>query len=95
VIESYLEEDSPNLGPLKDLAAYREVDWLISTLQGLLDHADLDGRLHSLVTIATESGRRASSYPHMQNWKMPAMAGVAIGDAGFTLGRSTTATPRM
>ncbi|MFN8562255.1 MAG: hypothetical protein U0703_11690 [Anaerolineae bacterium] len=49
------------------------------------DHAALDGRLHSLVTTATESGRRASSYPHMQNWKMPAMAGVAIGDDGFTL----------
>jgi DNA polymerase I-like protein with 3'-5' exonuclease and polymerase domains len=85
VIESYAEEDSPYLEPLKDLAVYSEVDWLISTLQGLLDHAALDGRLHSLVTIATESGRRASSYPHMQNWKMPAMAGVAIGDEGFTL----------
>jgi DNA polymerase I-like protein with 3'-5' exonuclease and polymerase domains len=85
VIESYVEEGSPYLEPLKDLAAYSEVVWLISTLQGLLDHASLDGRLHSLVTIATESGRRASSYPHMQNWKMPAMAGVAIGDEGFTL----------
>ncbi|MEO8608270.1 MAG: DNA polymerase [Chloroflexota bacterium] len=85
VIESYLEEGSPYFEQLKDLAAYSEVDWLISTLQGLIDHADLDGRLHSLVTIATESGRRASSYPHMQNWKMPAMAGVAIGDEGFTL----------
>jgi hypothetical protein len=76
VIESYLEAGGPHLEPLKDLAVYLEVDWLISTLQGLLDHADLDGRLHSLVTIATESGRRASSYPHMQNWKMPAMAGL-------------------
>jgi DNA polymerase I-like protein with 3'-5' exonuclease and polymerase domains len=85
VIESYLEEGSPYFEQLKDLAAYSEVDWLISTLEGLIDHADLDGRLHSLVTIATESGRRASSYPHMQNWKMPAMAGVAIGDDGFTL----------
>jgi DNA polymerase I-like protein with 3'-5' exonuclease and polymerase domains len=85
VIESYLEEDSPYFEQLRDLAAYMEVDWLISTLAGLLDHAVLDGRLHSLVTIATESGRRASSYPHMQNWKMPAMAGIAIGDDGFTL----------
>ncbi len=85
VIESYLEEGSPYLEPLKDLAAYSEVDWLISNLQSLVDHAAFDGRLHSLVTIATESGRRASSYPHMQNWKMPAMAGVAIGDEGFTL----------
>jgi DNA polymerase I-like protein with 3'-5' exonuclease and polymerase domains len=85
VIESYLEEGSPYLEQLRDLAAYSEVDWLISTLQGLLDHAVLGGRLHSLVTTATESGRRASSYPHMQNWKMPAMAGVAIGDEGFTL----------
>jgi DNA polymerase-1 len=62
-----------------------EIDWLMSTLKGLLDHAALDGRLHSLVTTATESGRRASSYPHMQNWKMPVMAGVAVGDEGFTL----------
>ncbi|HSK89377.1 MAG TPA: DNA polymerase, partial [Anaerolineales bacterium] len=85
VIESYLEDGSPYSEPLKDLAAYLEVDWLISTLKGLVEHAVVDGRLHSLVTIATESGRRASSYPHMQNWKMPAMAGVAIGDEDFTL----------
>ncbi len=85
VIESYMQEGSIFAEPLKDLAAYMEIDWLLSTLKGLLDHAALDGRLHSLVTTATESGRRASSYPHMQNWKMPAMAGVAIGDEGFTL----------
>ncbi|MHB8625268.1 MAG: DNA polymerase [Aggregatilineales bacterium] len=85
VIESYTEEGSPYAERLKDLAAFMEIDWLMSTLKGLLDHAALDGRLHSLVTIATESGRRASSYPHMQNWKMPAMAGVAIGGDGFTL----------
>jgi DNA polymerase I-like protein with 3'-5' exonuclease and polymerase domains len=85
VIESYTVEGSPYADQLRDLAAFMEIDWLVSTLKGLLDHAALDGRLHSLVTIATESGRRASSYPHMQNWKMPAMAGVAIGDEGFTL----------
>jgi DNA polymerase-1 len=85
IIESYLEEGSPLYSLLKDLVAYLEVDWLISNMQSLADHAALDGRLHSLVTIATESGRRASSYPHMQNWKMPAMAGLAIGDEGFTL----------
>ena len=85
VIESYVEDGSPYADHLRDLAAYMEVDWLISALKELLEHAAYDGRLHSLVTIATESGRRASSYPHMQNWKMPAMAGVAIGDEGFTL----------
>mgnify|MGYP001438288342 CR=1 FL=1 len=85
VIEAYLEDSSAYADQLRDLAAYLEIDWLISTLEGLIDHAALDGRLHSLVSIATESGRRASSYPHMQNWKMPAMAGVAIGDDGFTL----------
>lgn len=85
VIQSYVQEGSPFAEPLKDLAAYLEIDWLVSTLKGLLDHAEQDGRLHSLVTTATESGRRASSYPHMQNWKMPEMAGVAVGDEGFTL----------
>jgi DNA polymerase I-like protein with 3'-5' exonuclease and polymerase domains len=85
VVESYMEDGSPYADQLKDLAAYMEIDWLVSTLKGLIDHAALDGRLHSLVTIATESGRRASSYPHMQNWKMPAMAGVAIADERSTL----------
>lgn len=85
VIESYMEDGSPYADRLQDLATFLEVDWLISALRGLQDHAALDGRLHSLVTTATESGRRASSYPHMQNWKMPAMAGVATGDDGFTL----------
>ena len=85
VIESYMEDGSPYVELLRDLATYLEVDWLLSTLQGLLDHAVVDGRLHSLVSIATESGRRASSYPHMQNWKMPAIAGVAVGAPGFTL----------
>ena len=85
VIESYMEEDSPYRERLQDLAHYLETDWLMSTLNGLLEHAVVDGRLHSLVTIATDTGRRASSYPHMQNWKMPAMAGVAIGDEGCTL----------
>ncbi len=85
VIETYMEEDSPYRERLQDLAHYLETDWLMSTLTGLLEHAVTDGRLHSLVTIATDTGRRASSYPHMQNWKMPAMAGVAIGDEGYTL----------
>ncbi|MBK8137294.1 MAG: hypothetical protein IPK52_15960 [Chloroflexi bacterium] len=59
---------------------------MLSILRGLLDHAVTDVRLYSLVTdLATDTGRRASSYPHMQNWKMPAMAGVAVGDEGFTL----------
>lgn len=85
VIQSFMTPDSPYLDALRDLAAFMELDWLVSTLKGLIDHAALDGRLHSLVSIATEAGRRASSYPHMQNWKMPEMAGVATGDDGFTL----------
>jgi DNA polymerase I-like protein with 3'-5' exonuclease and polymerase domains len=85
VVQSYMEDGSPYIDQLRDLSEYMGIDWLQSTLTGLLDHAALDGRLHSLVSIATEAGRRASSYPHMQNWKMPEMAGVAIGDEGFTL----------
>src|SRR5579871_5415644 len=50
VIESYMEESSPYAERLRDLAAYMEIDWLLSALKGLLDHAALDGRLHSLVT---------------------------------------------
>jgi DNA polymerase I-like protein with 3'-5' exonuclease and polymerase domains len=85
VIESYMEENIDYAPLLQDLSTYMEADWLISTLESLQDHAAIDGRVHSLVTIATDSGRRASSHPQMQNWKMPAMAGVATGDEGFTL----------
>lgn len=85
VIEHYLEGSTEFADSLRALVEYLEVDWLLSTLKGLVEHAEFDGRLHSLVNIATETGRRASSYPHMQNWKMPAMSGVAIGDEGFTL----------
>jgi DNA polymerase-1 len=85
VIESYLEENSPYADRLKDLAAYTRADWLVSMLESLVEHACIDGRVHSLITIATDTGRRASSHPAMQNWKMPDMAGVAVGDDGFTL----------
>jgi DNA polymerase I-like protein with 3'-5' exonuclease and polymerase domains len=95
VLESYMQDGSPYAERLKDLAAYMEIDWLMSTLKGLLDHAATDGRLHSLVTTATESGRRASSYPHMQNWKMPAMAGLLSATRGLRSSRSTIATSRM
>ncbi|MFC1960597.1 DNA polymerase [Chloroflexota bacterium] len=85
VIEAYVEDGSPYADQLKDLAAYVRTDWLLSILISLGEHAALDGRVHSLTTIATDTGRRSSSQPAMQNWKMPAMAGVVIGDDGFTL----------
>ena len=85
VIEAYVEEDSPYAEQLKDLAAYVRADWLRSILESLIAHAIVDGRIHSLITVGTDTGRRASSHPAMQNWKMPAMAGVVIGDEGFTL----------
>lgn len=85
VLQSYMETNADYAPLLQDLTNYMEIDWLISTLEGLRGHAVVDGRIHSLVTIATDTGRRASSNPHMQNWKMPAMAGVAIGSEGFTL----------
>jgi len=85
VIDSYVEDDSPYAGELRDLAAYTSADWLISMLDSLVEHGALDTRVHSLVTIATDTGRRASSNPAMQNWKMPDMAGVAKGADGFTL----------
>jgi DNA polymerase I-like protein with 3'-5' exonuclease and polymerase domains len=85
VIESYIEDESPYAEQLKDLAAYVRADWMISTLDTLVEHAALDGRVHSLITIATDTGRRASSNPAMQNWKMPDMAGIATAPEGFTL----------
>lgn len=85
IIDAYVQDDSPYAEQLKDLAAYVRADWLVSMLDSLVEHASLDGRVHSLITIATDTGRRASSNPAMQNWKMPDMAGVAVGGEGFTL----------
>lgn len=85
VIEAYVAEGSPYAEQLEDLAAYVRTDWLLSILASLVDHASLDGRVHSLITIATDTGRRSSSHPAMQNWKMPDMAGVVTADEGFTL----------
>lgn len=66
---------------------------MISTLKGLLLHSATDGRIHSLVTIATHTGRRSAKHPQVQNWNLkgkkndPAggLAGIAIADAGCTL----------
>lgn len=85
VIEAYVEQGGPYAEQLTDLSIYVQTDWLLSILISLVEHAALDGRVHSLITIATDTGRRSSSNPAMQNWKMPAMAGVVIGDEGFTL----------
>ncbi|MBN1428101.1 MAG: hypothetical protein JXB07_06925 [Anaerolineae bacterium] len=85
VIESYVEEGNTYAEGLRDLAAYSRADWQLSILASLVEHACLDGRAHSLITIATDTGRRSSSAPAMQNWKMPDMAGVAVGNEGFTL----------
>lgn len=85
VIGAYVAEGSPYGEQLRDLATYVQTDWLLSILVSLEEHASLDGRVHSLITIATDTGRRSSSQPAMQNWKMPDMAGVVIGDEGFTL----------
>jgi hypothetical protein len=68
------------------------VDRMLSTLENLLDHAAIDGRIHSQVSIATDTSRRASSNPNCQNWKMAAtaddlagdMCGIAVGEDGFT-----------
>jgi DNA polymerase-1 len=85
VITSYIKTTKGYAELLRDLADYLDADWLISTLESLRDHAAVDGRIHSLITIATDTGRRAASHPQTQNWKMPDMAGIAIGDPGFTL----------
>jgi DNA polymerase I-like protein with 3'-5' exonuclease and polymerase domains len=85
VINSYMEANPKFAPQLQALSEFLDTDWLISTLESLRDHAFVDERVHSLVTIATDTGRRAASHPQMQNWTMPAMAGVATADDGFTL----------
>jgi len=85
-----LARDHPSL---TDLKVWMETDRLLATLEGLQDHAASDGCVHSLVTIGTETGRRASSHPNLQNLMMVAdhndpdghCAGILRGREGFTL----------
>lgn len=78
---------------LRALAHYVTSVRMLTTLAGLLEHSQLDGRAHSLVTINTVSTRRVASHPQVQNWHLRAtkddpagdMCGVAIGDEGATL----------
>jgi DNA polymerase I-like protein with 3'-5' exonuclease and polymerase domains len=77
----------PEVGErLKDLTEYSTCLHMGTVLEDLLEHAAIDGRVHSLVTIATVTGRRASSNPNAQNWAMKAktvagdMCGVFIAD---------------
>lgn len=79
---------------LRLLMHYLLVDRMVATLESLLDHAGTDGRIHSLISIGTDTGRRSSGHPNVQNFKMALkmdgdpsgdMAGVLIGDDGFTL----------
>lgn len=91
-MEELLSDESPYKEQLKDLRDYSQADYMLRTMQALLDHAVLDGRAHSIVTIATDTGRRAATNPQVQNWKMAAsnivagdMSGVAMGDPGCTL----------
>jgi DNA polymerase I-like protein with 3'-5' exonuclease and polymerase domains len=90
VIEA-LADQYPEIMPL---AAWIDVDRMLSSLHNLRDHAELDGRIHALTTVGTETGRRSSSHPNLQNIKMrpkspqdPAgdMAGILIAEPGACL----------
>lgn len=93
VIMALLEQFPEHADKLRDLALYINADRMLATFQNLLDHAAVDERIHSLVAINTQAGRRSASHPQVQNWKMAAvhddpvgdMCGVAVGDDGFTL----------
>jgi len=93
-LEKYVEVFPEAEEALADLITWIDVDRMIATLGNLLEHAAIDGRVHSLVSVGTETGRRKSSNPNIQNLKMrlknahdPAgtMAGVLVGDEGATL----------
>jgi len=67
-MDELMQDDQyPELQALKD---YLHVDRMIATLQSLLEHAALDGRVHSLIAPLTETGRRKSSNPNIQNLPM-------------------------
>jgi DNA polymerase I-like protein with 3'-5' exonuclease and polymerase domains len=95
VIEALLEQFPEHKDKLADLVTHLGVDRMMATQESLLEHAAIDGRIHSLVSIGTDTGRRSASHPQTQNWKMTAedsdiagdMCGVVCGADGFTPGR--------
>lgn len=66
VVEALVEKHAE----LKALADWLRVDYMIRAITTLAEHAALDGRIHSLITIATETGRRSSGNPNVENLKM-------------------------
>jgi DNA polymerase I-like protein with 3'-5' exonuclease and polymerase domains len=78
---------------LRDLADFINIKTRLSTLNALIAHGAVDGKIHSTVNIAAETTRRKSSDPQAQNWAMSVepdnvagdMCGVVIGREGFTL----------
>lgn len=84
-----------NADAIADLLMYARTDDLIGTIESFIDHAALDGRIHSMITIDTAAGRRGSSHPNVQNLSMAVkhkqveaagtMAGILIGDDGHSL----------
>ncbi len=52
------------------LRTYLRTERARATLQALIEHAAIDGRIHSLISPATHTGRRSSSQPNIQNLNM-------------------------
>jgi hypothetical protein len=82
------EEYAPLIQQLKD---FKEIEYTCRTLESLLDHAALDGRVHSMINVATVTGRRSSTHPNIQNLKFGGesvagdFSGVFIAEDGYTL----------
>ena len=77
---------------LKLLIDFQRVEYMCNALEALLEHASIDGRVHTQIGVAATTGRRISSNPNLQNLPFNAdpddiagaMAGIFIADEGYT-----------
>ena len=92
-LDELLKGDNDWSELLSKFAAWNRADYLLTVMKTLVEHAAIDGAVHSIVTLKTRTGRRASESPQVQNWKIGDtgnsiigdMSGVVRGRLGFTL----------
>ena len=70
---------------LEDFRLLQQNIIMARTAEGLLDHSQLDGKIHSVIINIARTGRDTSTLPNMQNPSMKKWAGVFVAPIGFTL----------
>lgn len=84
-LKFYMGQDSSENSCLEPLYTAADTQWKLAELDNIVLHAQRDGRIHSLISRQTRTGRYSSALPNMQNKNMYDYAGVFVGEDGHVL----------